>query len=66
LSRLAALKEFSFMTMLYNNGFPTPKPIDWNRHGIVMSLAEGNTMSNVTEMAEVEGIFILQILSIFY
>ena len=41
LSRLASLKEFSFMQILYNNGFNTPKPIDCNRHGILMSYVDG-------------------------
>lgn len=44
LSRLASCKEFLYMQTLYANDFPTPKPIDWNRHGVVMSLIEGYTM----------------------
>jgi len=50
LSRLASLKEFTFLEMLYKSGFPTPTPIDWNRHGIVMSLVDGYTMCNVKEV----------------
>ena len=38
LSRLASLKEYAFMRALYDRGFPTPVPIDANRHGICMSL----------------------------
>lgn len=37
LSRIASLKEFAFMKALFNKGFPTPTPIDSNRHAIVMS-----------------------------
>ena len=44
-SRLASLKEFAFMQVLYDRGFPTPVPIDANRHGIVMSLVNGYPMT---------------------
>jgi len=44
MSRLASLKEFAFMKCLYEHGFPTPVPIDSNRHGIVMSLVESYPM----------------------
>jgi RIO kinase 2 len=45
LSRLASVKEFGFMEILFKNGFPTPIPKDWNRHGIVMSLIDGFPMA---------------------
>ncbi|XP_055357597.1 serine/threonine-protein kinase RIO2-like [Paramacrobiotus metropolitanus] len=38
LSRLAALKEFAFMKALYDRNFPVPKPVDCNRHCVVMEL----------------------------
>jgi RIO kinase 2 len=44
-SRLASLKEFAFMKALYDKGFPTPVPIDANRHGICMSLIKGFPMT---------------------
>ena len=50
LSRIASLKEFAFMKALYNKEFPTPVPIDSNRHGIVMSYIQGYTMTQVKEM----------------
>ncbi|CAM9385863.1 unnamed protein product [Hapterophycus canaliculatus] len=31
MSRLSALKEFAFMTALFQHGFPTPTPLDHNR-----------------------------------
>jgi RIO kinase 2 len=40
-SRIAALKEYSFMKALYDEGFPVPNPIEWNRHCILMSKADG-------------------------
>ena len=44
LSRLATAKEFTFMQALHKVGFPTPVPIDSNRHAILMSLIDGTTM----------------------
>lgn len=32
MSRLSALKEFAFMTALFQHGFPTPTPLDHNRY----------------------------------
>ena len=50
LSRLASLKEFAFMKALYDRGFPTPVPIDSNRHGICMSLVEAYPMTQVSQI----------------
>ena len=41
LSRLAALKEFTFMTALGKHGFPVPVAIENNRHAVLMSLIDG-------------------------
>lgn len=35
------------METLYKNGFPTPRPIEWNRHAIVMSYINGYTLCNI-------------------
>ena len=45
MSRVASLKEFAFMKALYDRGFPTPVPIDSNRHAICMSLVNGYPMT---------------------
>ena len=50
MSRLASLKEFAFMKALYDRGFPTPVPIDCNRHGICMSLVQAYPMTQVNSM----------------
>ncbi|XP_071881401.1 serine/threonine-protein kinase RIO2-like isoform X3 [Anas platyrhynchos] len=41
LSRLAAMKEFAYMKALYDRGFPVPKPVDYNRHAVIMELLDG-------------------------
>ena len=41
MSRLAAQKEWSFMKALYAHDFPIPRPVDWNRHCVVMEWVEG-------------------------
>eukprot|EP00611_Tribonema_gayanum_P028930 TRINITY_DN7596_c0_g1_i1.p1 TRINITY_DN7596_c0_g1~~TRINITY_DN7596_c0_g1_i1.p1 ORF type:complete len:509 (-),score=201.86 TRINITY_DN7596_c0_g1_i1:43-1569(-) len=44
LSRLSALKEYAFMKALHAHGFPTPLPVDQNRHVVLMGVAKGNPM----------------------
>jgi RIO kinase 2 len=44
LSRISATKEFAYMKALYDRGFPTPKPIDFSRHCVVMELIEGTPL----------------------
>ncbi|XP_010169606.1 serine/threonine-protein kinase RIO2-like, partial [Antrostomus carolinensis] len=41
LSRLAAMKEFAYMKALHDRKFPVPKPVDYNRHAVVMELIDG-------------------------
>lgn len=47
MSRLAALKEFAFMQALYAHGFPTPIPIEHNRHVVAMSKVTGFPMAQI-------------------
>lgn len=47
MSRLSALKEYAFMKALHEHGFPTPTPIDQNRHVVLMSVAKGYPMYQV-------------------
>jgi RIO kinase 2 len=47
MSRLAALKEFSFMKALHAHGFPVPTPIDQSRHVVVMSKVSGSPMCQI-------------------
>lgn len=57
LSRLAITKEFAFMQALYKEGFPTPEPIDCNRHTILMSLIDGVTLCKVSKLENPETVF---------
>ncbi|KAK2962881.1 putative serine/threonine protein kinase [Blattamonas nauphoetae] len=52
LSFLAASREFEYMSALYDNGFPTPIPIDRNRHCIVMSLVQGLPLAQVRSLPD--------------
>lgn len=47
LSRLAAEKEYQFMTILYTNGFNVPKPHDQLRHMVVMEWIDGMCMKHM-------------------
>lgn len=48
LSRLAASLEFRFMCVLHEVGLPVPKPLDANRHCVLMEwIREGVLMDNV-------------------
>lgn len=44
LSRISATREFAYMTALHDRGFPVPRPIDFNRHCVIMELVEGYTL----------------------
>ena len=44
LSRLAAMKEFAYIKALNERGFPTPTPVDFNRHCVVMQLMDGHPL----------------------
>ncbi|KAJ3190694.1 hypothetical protein HK101_008454 [Irineochytrium annulatum] len=52
LSRLAAMKEYAFMKVLYDNGFPVPIPYDQNRHTIVMSLIDAFPLCQISDVGE--------------
>eukprot|EP00094_Tigriopus_californicus_P006858 TCALIF_06607-PA protein Name:"Similar to RIOK2 Serine/threonine-protein kinase RIO2 (Homo sapiens)" AED:0.17 eAED:0.17 QI:0/0.66/0.7/0.9/1/1/10/104/975 len=52
LSRISATKEFAYMKALYERGFPVPKPVDFNRHIVVMELIQGHPLQNITEVGD--------------
>ncbi|XP_050457642.1 uncharacterized protein LOC126854704 [Cataglyphis hispanica] len=57
LSRLSATREFAYMKVLLDRGFPVPKPIDFNRHCVIMELVEGGPLCNVHEVNNVEALY---------
>uniref|UniRef100_A0A2M4AJL9 Serine/threonine-protein kinase RIO2 n=1 Tax=Anopheles triannulatus TaxID=58253 RepID=A0A2M4AJL9_9DIPT len=57
LSRISATREFAYMKALYDRGFPVPKPIDFNRHCVIMELVDGYPMTNVCEVGNVEALY---------
>uniref|UniRef100_A0A8C9WU73 Serine/threonine-protein kinase RIO2 n=1 Tax=Scleropages formosus TaxID=113540 RepID=A0A8C9WU73_SCLFO len=52
LSRLSAMKEFAYMKALYDRGFPVPKPVDFNRHAVVMELVNGYPLCQVHDVED--------------
>ena len=54
MSRLAAVKEYAFMKALYDAGFPVPRPVDQNRHCVLMSLAKGIPLYQLADYSEPE------------
>ncbi|TAQ85935.1 hypothetical protein B7494_g5746 [Chlorociboria aeruginascens] len=52
MSRLAALKEYTFMTALRENGFPVPEPLAQSRHTIVMSLIDAFPMRQISSIPD--------------
>ena len=57
MSRLASQKEYAFMKMLYDEGVPVPKPIDQNRHGLVMEYVKGTLLNHIQEMDQAQKVY---------
>jgi len=57
LSRLSAVKEYAFMRVLYEHGFPVPEPIDHSRHIVIMRLIEGTQLNQIAELGEPEHVY---------
>lgn len=52
MSRLAAMKEFAFMTALKEAGVEVPHPLGHNRHHIVMSLVDGFPLRQIEQVPD--------------
>ncbi|KAJ2853007.1 Serine/threonine-protein kinase rio2, partial [Coemansia asiatica] len=52
MSRLSAMKEYAFMKVLYENGFPVPIPVDQNRHCVVMEFVEAFPLRQISQVGE--------------
>ncbi|KAK7870108.1 hypothetical protein R5R35_011086 [Gryllus longicercus] len=57
LSRISATKEFAYMKALRDRDFPVPKPIDFNRHCVVMELVQGHPLCQVHDVKDVEALY---------
>lgn len=52
MSRLAALKEYTFMQVLRREGFPVPEPIGQNRHTVVMELIDAFPLRQISSIPD--------------
>ncbi|KAI4288581.1 MAG: hypothetical protein L6R35_002159 [Caloplaca aegaea] len=50
MSRLSALKEYTFMRALHTAGFPVPAPVACSRHTVVMSLVQGTPLYQIRHL----------------
>ncbi|KIO26465.1 hypothetical protein M407DRAFT_200419 [Tulasnella calospora MUT 4182] len=50
MSRLSAQREWAFMKVLHENGFPVPTPIDQARHVIVMEFIDAYPLRQITSV----------------
>eukprot|EP00019_Armaparvus_languidus_P002637 CAMPEP_0168594510 /NCGR_PEP_ID=MMETSP0420-20121227/8938_1 /TAXON_ID=498008 /ORGANISM="Pessonella sp." /LENGTH=359 /DNA_ID=CAMNT_0008630837 /DNA_START=18 /DNA_END=1097 /DNA_ORIENTATION=- len=57
LSRLSALKEYAFMKALYDEGFPCPRPIQVNRHIVVMELINAKPLHRVKKLKDPAAVY---------
>ncbi|KAM9253469.1 serine/threonine-protein kinase RIO2 isoform 1-T1 [Dugong dugon] len=57
LSRLSAMKEFAYMKALYERKFPVPKPIDYNRHAVVMELVNGYPLCQIHHVEDPASVY---------
>ncbi|NWU72219.1 RIOK2 kinase, partial [Pterocles burchelli] len=57
LSRLSAMKEFAYMKALHDRKFPVPKPVDYNRHAVVMELIDGYPLCQVHQMEDPASVY---------
>ncbi|KAM0323491.1 hypothetical protein ACHAQA_008771 [Verticillium albo-atrum] len=52
LSRLAAMKEFAFMKVLREEGFPIPEPIAQSRHTVLMEFVDAMVMRQINKVPD--------------
>jgi len=57
MSRLAAVKEFTFMKALSGAGIPVPQAIAQNRHQIVMALVDGFPLRQISSVPDPAGLY---------
>ena len=52
MSRLAALKEYTFMCALRDAGFPVPEPVACNRHTVVMEFIDSFPLRQISSVPD--------------
>ena len=57
MSRLAALKEYSFMQVLKKNGFNVPEPVAQSRHTVVMELIDAFPLRQIQSVPDPAGLY---------
>ncbi|KAM5299459.1 serine/threonine-protein kinase RIO2 [Ctenodactylus gundi] len=57
LSRLSAMKEFAYMKALHDRKFPVPKPIDYNRHAVIMELINGYPLCQIHHVEDPASVY---------
>lgn len=57
MSRLAALKEYSFMQVLRRNGFNVPEPVAQSRHTVVMELIDAFPLRQIQSVPDPAGLY---------
>lgn len=57
MSRLAALKEYTFMRALKDAGFMVPEPIAQNRHTVAMELIDAFPLRQIREVPDPSGLY---------
>lgn len=57
MSRLSALKEFSFMKVLRENGIRVPEPVAQSRHTVVMELVDAFPLRQIQSVPDPAGLY---------
>lgn len=57
MSKLAALKEFTFMRKLWEEGVPVPEPRAQNRHAVVMELVDGFPLRQIKSVPDPKALY---------
>lgn len=66
LSHLAAKREYSYLKALHEHDFPVPKPIDINRHAVLMEYVDALPLSQVSPTIQCEKYHIRVVLPKLY
>lgn len=57
MSRLSAMREYAFMKVLYENGFPVPAPVDQARHCVVMEFIDAYPLRMIEKVLDPEKLY---------